>query len=389
MPPDPDALRWADGPATAASARAETAATTRAAAAGLIRAAGALWLGPAAFSVPRLGGTNETERALALELRQGTPLDDLWVHVELRFVGEPVAYPVGRWRVQDLSRSGDTVTVPVSFSDGRRCPVPEPDVPPWELTHTVEVRAGPDGEPLDRWTSPPLIALWPAPLAVERFGHPDVGGDGWCAAGTWLWLSDPAKRGQLALPAMGDVSGEHGRDIGHRSHREGRQIDFLAPQPLLDAGTALRQGGVAKKHLRALEQLVLSATGATGDAAKTKLAGYVASERAWLRAAAALPEVGELRYGFGRKLDGIEAGWIERLLKTGTVRRAGTEHRVLDADPTLPRLVFDSRPPPRRKDAPPGEPDYGHDDHIHVDLREPALRALWNRARREQRAGAG
>jgi hypothetical protein len=74
------------------------------------------------------------------------------------------------------------------------------------------------------------LALWQipdvyTPRSTKRYSDDDskTGGDGWCSKQTYDWL---VLNGQL-IPRIGDISGEHGRNVGHNSHLNGNDIDIF------------------------------------------------------------------------------------------------------------------------------------------------------------------
>ncbi len=75
-------------------------------------------------------------------------------------------------------------------------------------------------------SSAPRRALWRMQEAwrvpERRYGMRDVGGDDWLSARTWEYID---RHGGL-LPRIDDISGEHGRDIGHKTHDVGTDIDL-------------------------------------------------------------------------------------------------------------------------------------------------------------------
>lgn len=69
------------------------------------------------------------------------------------------------------------------------------------------------------------LALWRAPTGLPRYGQcrVDIGGDDWAAKKAYKWIEDhPA-----LVTRINDISGEHGRNIGHIEHKEGMDIDFM------------------------------------------------------------------------------------------------------------------------------------------------------------------
>lgn len=73
----------------------------------------------------------------------------------------------------------------------------------------------------------PVRALWRMPaywrLPVRRYGGlRDVGYDDWLSTGTWNFLD---RHGDL-ITRINDISGEHGRNIGHTQHKYGTDLDL-------------------------------------------------------------------------------------------------------------------------------------------------------------------
>jgi hypothetical protein len=66
-------------------------------------------------------------------------------------------------------------------------------------------------------------ALWRMPDGFDRYSGRDTGGDDWASRGTYNWLA--ANRNSIMR--INDISGEHGRNIGHSTHKHGSDIDMF------------------------------------------------------------------------------------------------------------------------------------------------------------------
>ena len=93
------------------------------------------------------------------------------------------------------------------------------------VQYEVELTATVDEESVsDTATSGRFIALYAGALDnVPASTGVDSGGDDWATVQTIEWLD--ANVGLLG-PFVGDISGEHGRNIKHVTHKDGRDIDF-------------------------------------------------------------------------------------------------------------------------------------------------------------------
>jgi hypothetical protein len=67
--------------------------------------------------------------------------------------------------------------------------------------------------------------LWRMPDGLLRYGTRDAGGDNWASQFTYNWLNNRANR--ALVTRINDISGEHGRYIGHATHYQGRDIDMF------------------------------------------------------------------------------------------------------------------------------------------------------------------
>ncbi|GAB2862011.1 hypothetical protein GCM10027277_33210 [Pseudoduganella ginsengisoli] len=168
--------------------------------------------------------------------------------------------------------------------------------------------------------------LWRMPSSLPRFGGRDAGGDDWCSKGAYEWMQENA----AMLEPVNDVSGEHGKDLGHASHAKGTDIDmyhfYLFAGANADSGTSNYEKLV--QRLLDLPKLTSTnaATRAQGQAAKAEIQSWIAATRAGIDKLAALgsvTQVGYIRSGPGSgAISG--ADWGAVLLRTGTVTVNGS-----------------------------------------------------------------
>ncbi|MCC6153041.1 MAG: hypothetical protein IT367_04750 [Candidatus Hydrogenedentes bacterium] len=70
----------------------------------------------------------------------------------------------------------------------------------------------------------PLHALWRSAsvFGLPRVATRDPGGDDWASRSTYVWLDEHRD----LLTPINDISGEHGRNIGHDTHAKGADINM-------------------------------------------------------------------------------------------------------------------------------------------------------------------
>lgn len=198
-------------------------------------------------------------------------------------------------------------------------------------------------------------ALWRMPDGFNRYGSRDNGGDNWSSRGTYNWLS--ANSGLITR--IDDISGEHGRNIGHQTHKYGTDIDMYHFYTFPGAVS----GGDNYAKLTADVKLAININSpdpviqAQALAAKQRVTDWVTASRNGLTALANNSTVIELRYALGSATTGLSAGWARDLLKTGITTVSG---QTLD----LGTGVWNNS-----KYIPVGD----HDHHVHITLSRPAL----------------
>lgn len=201
--------------------------------------------------------------------------------------------------------------------------------PPRSVTYRFIIKAAPTGSstisqsaPFDLssggTTDTPLWPLYRAPDGMARYGPRtgprDTGGDDWCTPWVYRYLLDPNHQAEVV--PFNDISGEHGRDIGHSGHKLGTDIDLQNPSPetLPDAITG-------NENFTALVNYINQASQGN-QAATDALRGWVLAARARLGAIMARPEVGQLIYG-DRNVPGSLQ--IDKLLRNGVLRSTSDE----------------------------------------------------------------
>jgi len=197
--------------------------------------------------------------------------------------------------------------------------------------------------------------LWIMPDGFGRYSTRDVGGDEWCSRGTYNWLSSNA----TLITRINDISGEHGRNIGHQTHRHGTDIDIFHFFTFPGA----QSGGDNYNKLVADVQLAIKTgnadpiVAAQAQAAKARVASWVTATHTGLDNLAASSTVIELRYALGASATGLSAGWARDLLKTGKTTVSGQELDLGTGAWSNSKYI----------------PVNDHNDHIHVTLSRPAM----------------
>ena len=211
-----------------------------------------------------------------------------------------------------------TMRVVVTFSDVASAVASTP--PPtrtidYRFTMTGKTAAGDEGvsDPKD---SAACFAPRRMPDGFARFGPDagprDPGGDDWAAPSTYAWLD--AHRG--LVERINDISGEHARDIGHKQHARGTDVDMFHIHTF-PGGAA--SGESNYQRLQVNVQLALN-----GDVpARTQGLLWAVKTRARFDALIAEVQVRKIRYAVGSPwpetpgMPELGDGWAENLLKVG------------------------------------------------------------------------
>lgn len=228
-----------------------------------------------------------------------------------------------------------------------------------EITYRVSLQTSDNGQPIGgEGFIRGLKGLYQTalPLGLARTGIRDRGGDDWAQKGLYDWLSNHA---HLIAP-MNDISGEHGRDLGHSSHRLGLDLD-------MNFFDATLPGSV--EHGMLTNNVVSAIRG--NQASLTAVSDYIIRQQTGIEALAAanvlssvLGPVGSARTvpaANGHPAFSLANGWAGTLFESGIVRDAdGNTLLNINRSMNAPASALFS-------------PYRGHDDHLHLSFVENAL----------------
>jgi hypothetical protein len=335
------------------------------------------------FSIPRRNGVpNLYERYIDVDVaKAGGQIVDLsgsigW-HGQDR---EQILQfePIGFGPVQVIQETQTTATLRVQISMHHGSPVHSDPPAAHEIHYSFTVRVSIAGllfetEPA---RSSPVFALWRMPVIdvpddVRRYTPVDPGGDDWCSAATYAWLENH----HHLLRALGDLSGEHGRNIGHpHSHHSGKDLDVF--HFYRHENNPLLQGGSGSKNYSELRDDVVLALADDVDA-RRRIRDWVLETRQGMNAVLALNSVAYVYYSCGAPFRNelhenvLDGGWARRLLVDGSLTVPGG-NLTSDELGGLPRWNNSAVDDDCRSD---GRHrllfDNNHDNHIHIALNVP------------------
>jgi len=162
-------------------------------------------------------------------------------------------------------------------------------------------------------------AVWrmPSLLQSRRFGARDAGGDDWTSKSAFAWLNAYPS----LLTRINDITGEHGRNLGHVGHKYGNDIDLL----FFDALVPDTGAGAGDANYAALARLVTESVATTSS--KTRVAHWITATRAGLDNLSDAVAVSQLFSGIGSSYSAngvtLTTGWMRQLLESG--RAAGVQ----------------------------------------------------------------
>lgn len=217
----------------------------------------------------------------------------------------------------------NTLRVRVTFHTGGTVNTDPP--PAHAITYKFTVFANlPDGtEVSDDAISSVKRALWRLQAywrdPARRYGTRDPGHDDWLAASTWSYIN---QHGAL-LTRIDDISGEHGRDIGHATHDVGTDIDLYHVYRFAGATS----GNDNYNRLRNTLIRVLSLPVEQTAADRAAIMSWVADTRPRFAAILSNTDAQALYYAIGsaHTASGISLprGWARSLLVDGLVTAPG------------------------------------------------------------------
>src|SRR5215475_9905929 len=185
------------------------------------------------FSIPRAGQANVLQRYFTVDYAKPADVTITNVRVDLldyhnRVLLQTVtdARP-GTPRVSVVD--ADTLQVRVTFDDRVRSQINSTPPPTDRIYYRVTLTGQRNNQQVTaEANSAPYFPLWRMPDALQqrqfRFGTRDPGGDDWSSQYTYNWLNSRAN--QALVTRINDISGEHGRNIGHATHYDGRKLDL-------------------------------------------------------------------------------------------------------------------------------------------------------------------
>lgn len=221
-----------------------------------------------------------------------------------------------------------------------------------KFTYTLLVEAEVDG--LSASTTVETSAkkaLWTGSLAATiRAGNNDEGGDDWATKITYDWITD-----NIALlgPAIGDISGHHGRNISHQTHKFGNDVDFR------QYGNVYNGGGRAIYN--AIRRDTFAAIDDNNAVALTNVQNYISAQRVNLEALRNHDAVNFI-YGpvgqAGQTTGGTQVPryWLDSLIQTGVINTRNANGETVTLLDIGGNLEGNATYGPLR----------GHDDHYHV-----------------------
>jgi hypothetical protein len=312
-------------------------------------------------SIPRPGSTNTDQVLATLSIvspQTGVTVSDLsHVESELRLASGQQQQVVDEPGIGGPVTASGTraVDVVVSFGGANAASQLQSTPPPANgITYAFDVTASVNGA--DENASAQINgkrALWRMPDGIGRVGMRDRGGDDWAALGTYTWMD--ANRGLLTL--VNDISGEHARDIGHRTHRNGTDIDMF------HFGANLGGGAPAgSTNYNAVRRLAIEAI--NGNAAsEATLTAWIQDQRAGLQALVNNGVVARVIGPLGRpvvsgNVQQLPEGWLQSLIRQGTIALNGVEVLNIGGGLQSNRVLH----------------DHVHNDHYHVDLDDSQFR---------------
>lgn len=299
------------------------------------------------ISIPRLGETNAFDRTVQVDLVQtgATPVTVSQitnVKISANIGGAPVV--IYEASSAPNAQSTTRFLAPLAFrSPASASPFQTNPPPNTTINYTIEVTAN---QHTATASTPAYTALWRAATASRSglFSGRDLpGGDDWAAQSMYFWLL----ANHASLPRQNDISGEHGQDLGHTTHRFGGDIDLFL------FGAELN-GVRARDNQYAVEAVARTAMGTNATdaaAALTTLTAWVEAQRVGIRR---LCDDADVRYFYGPRgralAGGIPRDWVLALIENGTVA-VGTRSLTVGGGYT-PCGKFSGRS--------------DHDDHYHV-----------------------
>ena len=325
------------------------------------------------YSVPAAGDSNTLQRYFTLKLSKADSVTLQQVTVTLQGSGDlmdvvqQLPIPSGN-DVQILNQTNTNVTLKVRVTVLSPASSVNGSPPPTQdLAYRFHV-VGQDNQG-QSVTAEKIVtgrrSLWRmVNLLPGRYGSRDPGHDDWGAKGTYTWLQQNVS----LIKEVDDISGEHGRNIGHNTHQYGTDIDmyhfyrFAGATSGTDNYNQLRNSLVSAFGMLQADGTPNPNPSAAAQNAFNSLVAFVNATRPGLDNLAALNTVSQLYYAIGSAGSGLPNGWARSLITTGKVTRTVNNNVVqtLDigtGDWSNAKVNYNSV----------------HNNHVHITLNRPAI----------------
>lgn len=316
------------------------------------------------YSIPRPTATNTLQRTFDVELSKPTGLMLTKVSVELRSGAGALLQAVlqdvapGTPGVTVVSQDDRSAKLRVRVTHDNPASTVASQPPPTRDTayrFIVKGTAADGTELRDEKEARGKRALWRMPDGISRYGRRDPGGDDWVARGTYNWLLTY----RSLISAIDDISGEHGRDIGHDTHGRGTDIDAYHFYRFPGAVSGGQNYTALKNDMLAAFGTLATPVPPAATAAFIRVAAWITATRNGLTNLATLNSVRELLYCYGTAAGTLPEGWCSALIRTGTVSRTVVGPTVMLTETLNFGGAFADPKVFYRDD---------HNDHLHVTL---------------------
>jgi hypothetical protein len=308
------------------------------------------------FSIPRTGDSNYFQRTLTFGVHKptGSTISNVKVFEEgvagftpfLLAPSNPIVDEApGSGNVTAVGTTGNDYSVRVTFS-GTGSPFSTDPPQARRLKYKIQITADNNGATKNATReTESFYPLWRMPTGFARYGQPaDLGLDDWCTFATYYWLD--ANRSLIS--SINDISGEHARNIGHRAHYEGREIDVYHYYHYAGAVSATdNYFALARAVSRSFD-----ADPAISGPARASVTAWVSAMRQALDGFSARYEVERLYTTLGGTQFGNREGFGESLLTTGACTFGTQQLDTGLGDWNCSKCRF----------------NHIHDNHIHITL---------------------
>jgi hypothetical protein len=274
------------------------------------------------FSIPLQGETNTLGRRFALTISKPQEAVVTRVRVEVLSAAGTLGQVFEEAPGANVEIVNDTtLRVRSTFHAGNTGTVNTVPPPAHGITYKFTVFADLDGQEIsDDAISPAMRALWRLQAAwrtdpARRYGQRDNGGDDWLAVRTWDYIN---RHGAL-LTRIDDISGEHGRDIGHNSHDVGTDIDLYHVYTFAGATS----GSDNYNRLRNAVVRILSLPEEQTADDRAAVNAWIAQSRPRFQTILSTTDTQTIYYAIGsahtQGTTSLREGWARDLLRNGTV----------------------------------------------------------------------